>query len=102
MPVPRCLQEPENRDGDEHRRHCDYVVGFRDHLADPTLFAESIGNRFPANTGLYPGYRFPGANRIEKADVPKTLRGLPITLVSASLVAVSFFAFKGLIENIFA
>jgi electron transport complex protein RnfA len=46
---------------------------------------------------LFSGVRM----RIEKSDIPKALRGLPITLVAASLVSVSFFAFKGLIENIF-
>ena len=34
--------------------------------------------------------------RLENADIPKGLRGLPITLVSASLVSVSFLGFQGL------
>lgn len=67
-------------------------------------FLNAMTNSLGAGLGfalalfLFSGIRM----RIEKSDVPKTLRGLPITLVSASLVAVSFFAFKGLIENIFA
>ena len=40
-------------------------------------------------------------SRIDKADVPDALKGLPITLISASLVAVSFLGFKGLVENLF-
>ncbi len=40
--------------------------------------------------------------RLEGADIPKSLQGLPITLVSASLVSVSFLGFTGLVENIFA
>ncbi|MBN1892394.1 MAG: RnfABCDGE type electron transport complex subunit A [Clostridiales bacterium] len=66
-------------------------------------FSQAMINALGAGLGfalalfLFSGVRM----RIEKSDVPKALRGLPITLVSASLVAVSFFAFKGLIENIF-
>ncbi len=40
--------------------------------------------------------------RIESSDVPASLRGLPITLVSASLVALSFLGFSGIVENMFA
>lgn len=40
--------------------------------------------------------------RLEKADVPKFLRGLPITLIAASIVSVSFMGFKGIIEKLFA
>ncbi|MGN0453354.1 MAG: electron transport complex protein RnfA [Ruminococcus sp.] len=40
--------------------------------------------------------------RLEACDIPKTLKGLPITLVSASLVALSFLGFSGLVENMLA
>lgn len=40
--------------------------------------------------------------RIESSDIPASLRGLPITLVSASLVALSFLGFSGIVENMFA
>ena len=40
--------------------------------------------------------------RLESCDIPKSLQGLPITLVAASLVSVSFLGFAGIIENIFA
>jgi electron transport complex protein RnfA len=47
-------------------------------------------------------FLFSGVRRkVDKADVPEALKGLPITLISASLVAVSFFGFKGLVENLF-
>ena len=39
--------------------------------------------------------------RLEGADIPKSLQGLPITLVSASLVSMSFLGFTGLVDNIF-
>ncbi len=40
--------------------------------------------------------------RLESCEVPKFLQGLPITLVAASLVSVSFLGFTGIVENIFA
>ena len=40
--------------------------------------------------------------RLESCDIPKSLQGLPITLVAASLVSVSFLGFAGIVENIFA
>ena len=39
--------------------------------------------------------------RVEEARPPKCFEGLPITLVSAALVALSFTGFGGLVENIF-
>ncbi|MGI6299165.1 MAG: electron transport complex protein RnfA [Saccharofermentanales bacterium] len=47
---------------------------------------------------LFSGVR----SKVDHADVPKALKGLPITLISASLVSISFFGFKGLIEKLFA
>jgi len=41
-------------------------------------------------------------SRLESCDIPKFLRGLPITLIAASLVSVSFLGFAGLVEGIFA
>ncbi|MBQ1977547.1 MAG: RnfABCDGE type electron transport complex subunit A [Ruminococcus sp.] len=40
--------------------------------------------------------------RLESADIPKSLKGLPITLVAASLVSLSFLGFTGLVENMLA
>ena len=39
--------------------------------------------------------------RVEEAQPPKCFEGLPITLVSASIVSLSFMGFGGIIENIF-
>lgn len=47
---------------------------------------------------LFAGVR----ERMEACDIPKSLRGLPITLIAASLVAVSFLGFQGLVEGLFA
>ena len=48
-------------------------------------------------------FLFSGArSKVEHADVPRFFKGLPITLVSAALVSIAFFGFKGLIENLFS
>lgn len=66
-------------------------------------FAESIVSSLGAGLGfmvamlMFAGVR----ERLEGADIPKSLQGLPITLVSASLVSMSFLGFTGLVENIF-
>ena len=65
--------------------------------------AESMFNSVGAGLGfmlamvMFSGIR----ERMEGNDIPKFLQGLPITLVAASLVAVSFLGFTGIVENIF-
>jgi electron transport complex protein RnfA len=70
--------------------------------SDPTFgFAQSLVNAFGAGVGflvamvIFAGVR----ERIENNDIPKSLQGLPITLVAASLTAVSFLGFQGLVEG---
>jgi len=41
-------------------------------------------------------------SRLEGCDIPKFLQGLPIVLIAASIVSLSFMGFTGLVENIFA
>lgn len=41
-------------------------------------------------------------NRMESCDIPKSLQGLPITLIAASITSVSFLGFTGLVEHLFA
>jgi electron transport complex protein RnfA len=45
---------------------------------------------------LFAGVR----ERLEDADVPKALRGLPITLIAAALVALSFLGFGGIVNGL--
>ena len=47
---------------------------------------------------LFSGVR----SRMEGSNTPKAFDGLPITLVAASIVSVSFFGFAGVIERLFA
>ncbi len=67
-------------------------------------FWQSIMNAFGSGLGfflamvLFAGVR----SRLESANPPEAFKGLPITLVSAAIVSVSFFGFAGLVENLFA
>ncbi|MBR1778982.1 MAG: RnfABCDGE type electron transport complex subunit A [Clostridia bacterium] len=67
-------------------------------------FFHSIVNSFGAGIGfliamvIFAGVR----ERLELCDIPKFLKGLPITLIAASLVSVSFLGFGGIIENLFS
>ncbi len=45
---------------------------------------------------LFSGVR----QKMEDADIPKFLKGLPITLIAASIVALSFLGFGGIVENL--
>ena len=41
-------------------------------------------------------------SRIEYCPAPKCFKGVPITLVAASIVALAFFGFEGVVENLLA
>ncbi len=66
-------------------------------------FAQSMFNSVGAGLGfmlamvMFAGVR----ERLDSCQVPKFMQGLPITLVAASLVSVSFLGFTGIVENIF-
>lgn len=45
---------------------------------------------------LFAGIR----ERLGDADIPKSLRGLPITLIAASIVALSFVGFGGIVDGL--
>lgn len=66
-------------------------------------FAQSMFNSVGGGIGfmvamvMFAGVR----ERLDSCDVPKFMQGLPITLVAASLVSVSFLGFTGIVENIF-
>lgn len=40
-------------------------------------------------------------SRLEGCDIPKFLQGLPIVLIAASIVSLSFMGFTGLVDNMF-
>ena len=67
-------------------------------------FAESMVNSVGAGVGfLLAMVMFAGVRqRLENCDIPEMFKGLPITLVAACLVSLSFLGFGGLVTNIFA
>ena len=67
-------------------------------------FAESMVNSLGSGLGFFLAMvMFSGVrSKLEGADIPKALQGLPITLVAASITSLSFLGFGGIIENLFA
>ena len=57
-----------------------------------------VGLGFLLAMVLFAGVR----GRIENCPAPKCFRGIPITLVAASIVALAFFGFAGVVENLLA
>lgn len=66
-------------------------------------FAESIFNALGGGLGfalaliIFAGVR----ERVDGADIPKAFKGVPATLIAASIVAMSFVGFSGIVEGIF-
>ena len=66
-------------------------------------FGESIVDSLGAGLGftlallIFSGVR----SRVDKADIPETFKGVPATLIAASIVSVSLMSFSGLVEGIF-
>ena len=66
-------------------------------------FLESIINALGAGLGfmiamlIFSGVR----GRLERCNVPKAFAGMPITLVAASIVSLSFVGFGGLVDGLF-
>ncbi len=67
-------------------------------------FLESIVNSLGAGIGflmamvIFSGVR----SRVDAAPIPDALKGLPATLIAASIVSCSFMGFAGLVDGIFA
>jgi electron transport complex protein RnfA len=72
-------------------------------INDGFAFSESMVSSLGCGIGfllamvLFAGVR----QRLEDANPPEPFKGLPITLVSASIVSLSFMGFAGLVEGIF-
>ena len=70
-------------------------------ITDEYNFVESMVSSLGVGLGfllamvLFAGVR----SRIEESFAPKSMRGLPVTLIAASIVSLAFFGFGGIIEN---
>ena len=73
-------------------------------ISDGYTFLESMISSLGVGLGfllamvLFAGVR----SRIENCPSPKCFKGVPITLVAASIVALAFFGFAGVVENLLA
>ena len=66
-------------------------------FAESIVCAAGAGIGFLVAMVLFSGVR----RRVEEAVTPKCFEGLPITLVSAAIVSLSFTGFAGIVDNIF-
>ena len=57
-----------------------------------------VGFGFLLAMVLFAGVR----SRIENAPAPESFKGLPITLIAASIVSLAFFGFSGVVESLLA
>ena len=73
-------------------------------ITDGYNFGESIISSLGVGLGfllamvLFAGVR----SKMENIPTPKSFRGIPITLVAASIVALAFFGFSGVVEGLLA
>ena len=65
-----------------------------------TNYVEALFNSLGAGLGfLLAMFIFAGVRgRLETSDIPESLKGLPITLVAAAIVSLSFLGFAGLVK----
>ena len=66
-------------------------------------FGQSLANSLGAGLGfmlaliLFSGVR----QKMQSCNVPKAFQGIPITLVAAAIVSISFVGFSGVVEGLF-
>ena len=71
-------------------------------ITDGYNFVESMFSSLGVGLGfllamvLFAGVR----SRIENCPAPRSMQGLPVTLVAASIVSLAFFGFSGVVGNI--
>ena len=73
-------------------------------VTDQYTFVESLVSSLGCGLGfllamvLFSGLR----SRIEESGVPKSFRGVAITLIAASFISLAFMGFAGIVDNLFA
>lgn len=73
-------------------------------ITDGYNFIESMFSSLGVGLGfllamvLFAGVRL----RIENCPSPESIKGLPVTLIAASIVSLAFFGFSGIVENMLA
>ena len=66
-------------------------------------FLEAMVNSLGSGLGFFLAMvMFSGVrSKIEVADIPESFKGLPVTLIAASITSLSFLGFGGVVENMF-
>ena len=73
-------------------------------ITDGYNFIESLFSSLGVGLGfllamvIFAGVR----SRIENCPAPECVKGLPVTLIAASIVSLAFFGFNGIVENLLA
>ena len=73
-------------------------------ITDGYNFLESMISSLGVGLGfllamlLFAGVR----SKLDDSNAPKCFRGLPVTLIAASIVAMAFYGFAGIVENLLA
>lgn len=67
-------------------------------FVESLISALGVGLGFLLAMILFAGVR----SRIDDSNAPKCFRGLPVTLIAASVVALAFYGFAGIIEKLLA
>ena len=72
-------------------------------ISDGYGFVESLVSSLGCGLGfLLAMWLFAGVrSRVEVAVPPKSFKGIPITLISASIVSMAFYGFAGIVEALF-
>ena len=82
--------------------NCAVLGVCKNNITDEFGFVESLVSSLGAGLGfllamvLFAGVR----SRIENCPAPESVKGLPITLIAASIVSLAFYGFAGVIENL--
>ena len=82
--------------------NCAVLAVTLNNITDGYSFVQSIFSSLGVGAGfwlamvLFAGVR----SRVENCPAPKCFKGLPVTLVSASIVALAFYGFAGVVENL--
>lgn len=64
-------------------------------LVEGMIFALGSGIGFAVAMVMFSGVR----EKLAKSDIPESLKGVPVALFAASLVAMSFFGFQGMFSK---
>ncbi len=72
------------------------IAGYN--FVESMISSLGVGLGFLLAMVLFAGVR----SRMENIPAPKAFKGIPITLVAASIVALAFFGFSGVVENLLA